>query len=165
MRKLLTIVLLLILAATGARAENIIGTPPSDNWNKVQSLSAGVNLTIELKHKQEIIGEFVHLDENAIVINELGRERIYPKDSVARVKLMRPGSRARNAAIVGGIFFGAGFGLGYASAANIADQNTMRSAERAQVGAAAGGLIGGIAAAIALAHHPGTQNEVIYRAR
>jgi hypothetical protein len=165
MRKPIAMILLLILAASNTWAASFVGTPPPGNWNKVQSLPQGADLTIEMKHKQEITGEFIRLDNDSIVIRELDRERIYPKDSVVRVKLMRPGSRARKAGILGGLLFGAGFGIGYAGASYALDYDNAPAAERAKFGAIVGALAGGAGAAIALMHLPEPHGELIYRAR
>jgi hypothetical protein len=165
MRKAFAVALLFLMMITHVWAESLEIAPPSGNWNKVRSLPQNTNITIELKYGDEISGEFIRLTEDSILLKEYAREKTYPKDAVAKVKWMRPGSRARNAAIIGGIFFGIGFGLGYASAAYVADQNDMPAGERAAVGAGVGGLLGGAAAAISLVHRPGPRGEVIYRAR
>jgi hypothetical protein len=165
MRKAFAVALLFLMMISHSWADSFEVAPPPENWNKVQSLPLSTNITIELKHGGEISGEFIRLTEDSILLKEYAREKTYPKNAVARVTWMRPGSRARNAAIIGGIFFGIGFGLGYAAAPNIADQNNMPAGERASAGAAVGGLMGGAAAAISLAHRPSTRSEVIYRAR
>jgi hypothetical protein len=165
MRKAFAVVVLLLTMTSHAWADSFEVAPPPENWNKVQSLPPNTNITIELKHGGELSGEFMRLTEDSILINEYAREKTYPKNAVARVKWMQPGSRARNAAIIGGIVFGVGFGLGYAAAAYAADQNDMPAGERATVGAGVGGLFGGAAAAISLLHRPGLRGEVIYRAR
>ncbi len=85
--------------------------------------------------------------------------------AVAWVQWMRPGSRARKAAIRGGIFFGIGFGLGYATAAYAADQDHMSAGERVIVGAGVGGVLGGTVAAISMVRRPGLSGEVIYKAK
>ena len=164
MRK--AVALLFLMMISNAWADSFEVVPPPGNWNKVQSLPLNANITIELRLGGEISGEFIRLTEDSILLKEeYGREKTYLKDAVARVKWMRPGSRARNAAITGGIFFGIGFGLGYASAAYVADQNDMPAGERAAAGAGVGGLLGGAAAAISLVHRPGLRGEVIYKAR
>jgi hypothetical protein len=165
MRKAFAVALLFLMMISQAWADSFEVAPPPGNWNKIQSLPLNTNITIELKHGGEISGEFIRLTEDSILLKEYAREKTYPKDAVARVKWMRPGSRARNAAIIGGILFGIGFGLGYAGAAYAADQNHMPAGERAAVGAGVGGLLGGAAAAISLVHRPGLRGEVIYRAR
>ena len=165
MRKAFAVALLFLMMISHAWADSFEVAPPPENWNKVQSLPLNTNITIELKHGGEISGEFMRLTEDSILLKEYAREKTYPKDAVARVKWMRPGSRARNAAIIGGILFGIGFGLGYASAPYAADQNDMPAGERAAVGAGVGGLFGGAAAAISLVHRPGLRGEVIYKTR
>ena len=119
---------------------------------------------IELKHGGGISGEFMGLTEDFILLKEYAREKTYPKDAVAQVKWMRPGSRARNAAILGGIFLGIGFGLGYAGAPDLTDQNHPPAGERAAVAAGMGAGLG-VAAAIALVHRPGLRGEVIYKTK
>jgi hypothetical protein len=165
MRKILAVILFFLTTISHARANSFEVAPPPGNWNKVQSLPTNTNITIELKYGEEVSGEFVRLAEDSIVVKEFEREKVFPRHAVARIKWMKPGSRARNAAIIGGIFFGIGFGLGYAGAAYVADQNSMPAGERAAAGAAIGGLIGGAAAAISMAYHPGPRGEVIYKAR
>jgi hypothetical protein len=165
MQKIFVPALSFLIAVSSAWAESLVISPPSGNWNKVQGLPPNTNVTMELKQGEQINGEFIALTEDAITVKEFSREKTYPKAAVARILWMRPGSRARNAAIAGGIFFGLGFGLGYAGAAKIADQDSMPAGERASVGAAVGGLIGGAAAAIAAAHRPGPRGELIYQAR
>ena len=165
MRKILAVTLLFLRMISPAWAETFEVAPPPGNWNKVQSLPTNTNVNIELKHGEQVSGEFVRLTEDSIVVKEFEREKVFPRNAVALIKWMKPGSRARNAAIIGGIFFGIGFGLGYASAAYIADQNSMPAGERASAGAGVGGLFGGAAAAISLLHRPGLRGEVIYKAR
>jgi hypothetical protein len=165
MRKASAVALLLLMVISAARADSLELAPPPGNWNKVQSLPPNASIKVRLKHGTEIDGEFIRLTDNSILVMEYGREKNYPQNAVAWIQWMRPGSRARNAAIIGGIFFGIGFGLGYAAAAQIADQNSMPAGERAGAGAAIGGVLGGAAAAISLAHRPGPRGEVIYKAR
>ncbi len=165
MRKSLTSILLVFVMLSNAWAGSVEIQPPGGNWNKVQSLPARADITVELKRGGTISGEFVRLTEDSILLQEDGTERTYLKDLVARVQWMRPGSKAKVAGIAGGILFGIGFGLGYASAATIADQNSMPAGERAQVGAVMGAVFGGAAAAISLAHHPSPRSELVYRAR
>lgn len=165
MRKAFGVAWLFFMMTSHVFAGGFEAAPPPGNWNKVQILPLNTSITIELKHGAEISGEFMRLTEDSILVKEYARERIFPRDAVARIKWLKPGSRARNAAIAGGIFFGIGFGLGFASAAYVADQNYMASGERAAVGAGIGGLLGGAAAAISLLHRPGPGHEVIYRSR
>lgn len=165
MRKVFSVALFLLMTISHARANSVEVAQPPGNWNKVQSLPINTNITVELKYGDEVSGEFVRLAENSIVVREFEREKVFPRNAVALIKWMKPGSRVRNATIIGSIFFGIGFGLGYASAARAADQNDMPAGERVGVGAGVGGLLGGGAAAISLAHRPGLRGEVIYRAR
>jgi hypothetical protein len=165
MRKAIASILLVLIVVSTASAGNLEILPPSGNWNKVQSLPAKADITVELRHGGEVTGEFVRLTEDSVLLKEAGIEQNYRKEMVAKVLWLHPGSRAKRAGIVGGIFFGIGFGLGYASAATIADQNSMPAGERAAAGAAIGATIGGIAAAISLAHRPGPKSELVYRAR
>lgn len=165
MRKGFAIALLFSMMISHAWAENFEAAPPPENWNKVQSMPPNTNITLELKYGGEVSGEFIRLTEDSILINEYAREKIYPKNEVARVKWLRPGSRARNAAVIGGIVFGIGFGLGYAGATHAADRNDMPAGERAVVGVGVGGLLGGATAAFSLLHRPGLRGETIYRAR
>ncbi len=165
MQKAFGVSLLFLLIIPHLRAERLDFAPPSGNWNKVQSLPTKTNIAIELRYGEEVNGEFVRLAEDSIVVREYEREKVFPRNAVALIKRIKPGSRARNAAIAGGIFFGIGFGLGYAGGAYITDQNSMPAGERASVGAAMGGLMGGVAAAISAAHRPGPLGELIYRAK
>jgi hypothetical protein len=164
MRKAYAVALFLMMISC-AWADSIGVAPPPENWNKVQSLPLNANITINLKNGEEISGEFIGLTEASILLKEYAREKTYHKNVIVRIQWMRPGSRARNAAMMGGIFGGIGFGLGYAIAAYAADQDHMPTGERAAVGAGVGGVLGGAAAAISLAHSPGLRSEVIYRAR
>jgi hypothetical protein len=143
MRRAVAGALSFLMVISSAWADSYALAPPTGNWNKVQSLPLNTNITLVLKYGEEISGEFISLTEDSITVKELSREKTYPKTAVARIMWMRPGSRARNAAIAGGVLFGIGFGLGYAGAAQIADQNSMPAGERASVGAAFGGLMGG----------------------
>ena len=165
MQKAIASTLLVFMIISTAWAGNIEIPPPGGNWNKVQSLPAKAEVTIQLKRGGEITGEFIRLSEDSILLREAGIEQAYLKDLVAKVLWLHPGSRAKQAGIVGGIFFGIGFGLGYASAAYIADQNSMPAGERASAGAAIGAFIGGTAAAISLAHRPAPRGELVYRAK
>jgi len=165
MRKPPAVTLLFLMMISRAWADSFEVAPPPGNWNKVQSLPTNTNITMELKNGEKVSGEFVRLTEDSIVVTEFEREKVFARNAVALIKWMKPGSRARNAAIIGGIFFGIGFGLGYASAAYVADQNDMPAGERAAAGAGVGGLLGGAAAAISLVHRPGLRGEVIYKAR
>jgi hypothetical protein len=164
MRKTIVIALILFVTFSNAWAENLVVAPPG-NWNKVQSLPTNTKITIEMKYGEEVSGEFVRLAEDSIVVKEFEREKVFPRNAVALIKRMKPGSRARNAAISGGIFFGIGFGLGYAAAPGIADQDDLPGGERVSAGAGVGALIGGAAAAISLMHRPSARGEVIYKAR
>jgi hypothetical protein len=166
MRKTFTATMCLLLIAANVYSADFVGTPPAGNWNKVQSLSQGAALLIGFSHGVEMEGEFVRLAEDSILMRVYETERMYPKASIVRIKMMRrPGSRARNAAIVGGIFFGAGFGLGFAGGAWMTDRNSASARERVQAGAGVGAILGGVAGAITAAHRPGPRSEVIYRAR
>lgn len=163
MKRALVFTALFLAMISNARAENLTG--PAGNWNKVQNLPRSTNVVVLLKHAGEVDGEFIKLTEQSIVVKEFGREREYPKTEVAKVRWIKPGSRARNAAIIGGIGFGIGFGLGYAGGAKFTDRNEAPAGDRAVVGAAMGGFIGGVAAAISMAHRPGPRAETIYTAR
>ena len=165
MQKAVASTLLVFMIISTAWAGKIEIPPPGSNWNKVQSLPAKADVTIELQPGGEITGEFIRLTEDSILLKEAGMEQAYLKNMVAKVLWLHPGSRAKQAGIVGGIFFGIGFGLGYASAATIADQNSMPAGERASAGAALGAFIGGAAAAISLAHRPKPRSELVYRAK
>jgi hypothetical protein len=164
MKKAIVFALLFLTVISNAWAEDMVITPPG-NWNKVQSLSMNAKIIVKLKYAGEIDGEFIRLTQDSIVMKEFGREKAFPKNEVAKVQWMRPGSRARNAAIAGPIFFGIGFGLGYAAGPYIGDDDDMPSSERAKAGVGMGGIMGGVAAAIALAHRPGLRREVIYIAK
>jgi len=164
MKKAIVFASLFLAVISNAWAEDITIAPPG-NWNKVQSLPLDTHVIVDLKHAGEIDGEFIQLTEDSIVVKELGREKIFPKVEVARVQWKRPGSRVRYAAIMGPVFFGIGFGLGYAAAPKVGDDDTMSGSERAKVGAGVGGIMGGVAAAISLARNPGFRSEVIYRAK
>jgi hypothetical protein len=165
MQKAFGVALLFLMIIPHVRAEGLDVAPASGNWNKVQSLPTNTNISMELKFGETVDAQFVHLAEDSIIVKEFEREKVFPRNAVASIKWMKPGSRARNAAIAGGIFFGIGFGLGYAGGAYIADQNSMHAGERASVGAAMGGLMGGVAAAISAVHRPGPRGELIYRAK
>jgi hypothetical protein len=119
MKKTITAALLSLLILSNGWAQDVT-IAPAGNWNKVQDLPAKTNAIVELKHAGSVEGEFVRLTGDALVVKELERERTFPKDSVAAVRQMRPGSRAKKAAIAGGILFGIGFGLGYAAAPQLA---------------------------------------------
>jgi len=165
MRKAFAVALLLLMATSHAWADSLEIAPPPENWNKVQSLPPNANITIELKHGGKISGTFIRLTEDSILLTEYAREQTYPKNAIAQIKRMRPASPFRNAAIVGSVCFGIGFGLGYAAAAHAADQDHTSVGERAKVGAAIGGVFGGAMAATSLVLPAGVRNEVIYRAR
>jgi len=165
MHKPIVIAVLLLLVGSNSWAKDITTAIPPGNWNKVQGLSQDANISIELRNGLEIDGEFVGLSEDSIILKDYGTERRYPQKAVVKIKLMRPGSRTRNAAIVGGAVFGAGFGIGYAGAASMMDKNSATAGERAQIGALMGSLWGGVAAAIAAAHRPGPRGELIYLAK
>jgi len=154
MRKALAVTLLVLMMISHAWANSFEFAPPSGNWNKVQSLHTNTNITMDLKYGETVNGRFVRLAEDSIIVKEFEREKAIPRNAVKCIKWMKPGSRARNAMIVGGIFFGIGFGLGYAGGAYIEDLNSMPPGDRASVGAAVGGLIGGAAAAISAADQP-----------
>jgi hypothetical protein len=139
--------------------------PPQGNWNKVQSLNPGVNLTVHLKGGEIYIGEFVRLGGDSILMKVVDREREFPKSSVSRIGLMRQGSRRKNAAIAGGVVGAIGFGIGCAVAARAMDQNSASAGERMAIGVAMGGVWGGIAAAIAAAHKPGVHEEIVFQSR
>jgi hypothetical protein len=156
---------LLLILISSASAEDYVAAPPPGNWNKVNTLPINTNIVVELRNGIEINGKFVRSTEDSILVMEYEREKAYPKHAVARIQCMRAGSRTRNAAIAGGVFFGLGFGLGYAAAPNITDQNHPPSGERLKVAAGFGGFLGGAAAAISLAHRPAPRSEVIYKAR
>ena len=165
MGRAFTIALIFIAMASNVLADEFEVAPPVGNWNKVQGLLLNSNITIELKQGGKMDGAFMRLTEDSVYLKEYVREEAYAKADILRVYWMRPGSRARNAAILGGILFGIGFGVGYAAAPKAADQNNMPAGERAAAGAAIGGLLGGAAALISLAHRPGPRSEVIYRSR
>jgi hypothetical protein len=165
MQKTFAGALLFLLMIPHGWAQSLEVAPPSGNWNKVQSLPTNTNITLELKYGEEVNGEFVRLADDSIVVKEFEREKAFPKNAVALIKWMKPGSRARNAAIIGGISLGVGFGLGYVGASNLTDQNDPPAGERAMAGVFLGFLLGGEAAAIALAYRPGLRGGVIYKAR
>jgi hypothetical protein len=164
MKKAIVFASLFLIVISNAWAEDIT-IPPPGNWNKVQSLSMNTNIIVKLKYAGEVEGEFIRLTQDSIVMKEFGKEKTLPRNEVAKVQWMQPGSRVRNAAIVGPIFFGIGFGLGYAAGPYIGDDDNMPSSERAKAGVGIGGIMGGVAAAIALAHRPGLRREVIYSAK
>ena len=139
--------------------------PPQGNWNKEQSLTPGANLTVYLKGGVKYIGELLSLGGNSILIKDMNREREFPQSSVLRIGLMRQGSRAKNAAIAGGVVGAIGFGIGCAVAAGVIDQNSASAGEHLAIGGAMGGFWGGIAAAIAAAHKPGVHEEIIFQSR
>jgi hypothetical protein len=139
--------------------------PPQGNWNKIQSLIPGVNLTVYLKGGMRYMGEFVSLRGNSILIKDMNREREFPQSSVSRIGLMRKGSRRKNAAIAGGVVGVIGFGIGCAIAARAMDQNSASAGERMAFGVAMGGVWGGVAAGIAAAHKPGIQEEIVFQSR
>jgi len=165
MKKSIVFALLLLAIIPNAQAENNPTIAPPGNWNKVQTIPPNTSIIVEMRYAEVIEGEFIRLAGDSIIVKEFGREKTFPKSAVAKVKWMRPGSRARNAAIAGGIFFGIGFGLGFAAAPNVADRNNMPAGERVSTAAAVGGFVGGVAAAISLARHAGPHAEVIYRAK
>ncbi len=165
MRRACAFALLFLMIIPTAWAGSFEIAPPGGNWNKVQSIPQGSQLTVKLKFGETIEGDFVSLAEDTILLKVLDRDQTYPKDAVSEIRLMRQGSRLKNAAIAGGILFGVGFGLGYAGAAYIADQDSMPAGERAAAGAGIGAITGGVAAAIALAHRPALRSELIYQAR
>jgi hypothetical protein len=146
-------------------AADFVAAPPQGNWNKVQNLAQGANLTVHINGGTEYTGEFVSLGDNSIFIKDMGQEREFPKSSVSQIGLNRQGSRARNAAIVGGIVGAIGFGIGYASAARALDKNSASGGERAAIGGIFGGVWGGVAAAIAAAHKPGVHEEIIFQSK
>jgi hypothetical protein len=146
-------------------AAGIAVDPPHGNWNKVLSLEKGANVTVLLKGGVRYVGTFVSLGENSIIVNDGVREREFPKSSVLQIGLNHPGSRARNAAIAGGVVGAIGFGIGCAVAARALDKETASGGERMAIGGAMGGVWGGIAAAIAAAHKPGMREEKIYQSK
>jgi hypothetical protein len=148
-----------------AEAADFVADPPQENWNKVRSLTEGTNLAVQLKGGVRYIGEFVRLGDHSILIKDMDREREFPQSAVSRVSLMRQGSRAKNAAIVGGVVGSIFFGIGCAIAARATDQDKVSGGERMAIGGAMGGIWGGIAAAIAAAHKPGIHEEVIFKSR
>jgi hypothetical protein len=164
MKKIIVFASLFLAVISNAWAEGVPIAPPG-NWNKVQTLVPSTNIVVKLKHAGEIDGEFMRLNEDSIVVKEFGSEKIFPKNEVDQVQWKRPGSRVRHAAIMGPIFFGLGFGLGYAAAPKIGDDDNMSGSERAKAGVAIGGIIGGIAAGVSLARNPGSRSEVIYRSK
>ncbi len=156
---------LAVLLATNARATDSMGMPPTENWNKVESLRPGTDLSVDLKYGEAIDGKYVQLDSDSVLLRTDSTDRLIPKNAVSQISIVKPGSRVKNAAIAGGVFFGIGFAIGCAGAAYIADQNSATAGERVQAGSAFGGLFGGIAAAIASIRRPGLHREVIYRSR
>ncbi len=156
---------LISLMASNVWASDFAGTPPAGNWNKVQTLAQGTHLSVEEKNGLVLDVNFLRLTDDSLIVNEDGKERAIPKGRVSTVDLLQPSSRQKNAAIVGAIFFGAGFGIGCAAAAYIADENSATAGERVQAGALMGSVWGGIAAAIAALHRPGLHHEELYRAR
>jgi hypothetical protein len=158
-------VVLCLLFVLDVRAGSAEATPPLGNWNKVQSLAQGANLTVHLKNGVSFIGELLRLENNSIFIKDMDREHEFPKSSVSRIGLMRPGSRGKNAAIAGGIVGAIGFGVGCAVAARAMDKNSATGGERMAIGAAMGGVWGGIAAAIAAAHKPDSHEVAVYQSK
>jgi hypothetical protein len=165
MRYALALPLMLFVIFSNAQAGSLEILPPGGNWNKVQALPPNTEIEIEISNGERISGNFLRLTDDSILFEEFGREKACLKDAVVRVSLIRPGSRARNAAIAAGISFGAGFGLGYAAAARAADQDRMSAGQRAGIGAAVGALSAGAASLVFLARTPSPQKEVIYRHR
>jgi hypothetical protein len=131
-------VMLCFAIVLNAGAGASVVAPPQDNWNKVQNLKQDTNLTVDLKGGVRYIGEFVRLTDNSILIKDMDREREFPKSSVSRISLMRQGSRAKNAAIAGGVVGAIFFGIGCAVAARATDQDKASGGERIAIGSAMG---------------------------
>jgi hypothetical protein len=159
------LVIALWLATANAWAANFAAGPPPGNWAKVAALAKDTQIAMSLKRGDKIEGSFVRLEEEQILLNDNGRERQYPKSSIAEISLLKQGSRKKNAAIAGRALFAVGFAAGYAIAPQVADVNEMPAGERAGVGAAFGAVWGGIAAGFAALHRPGVQETVIYKSR
>lgn len=140
-------------------------------WEKVASLEPGTEMDVTLASGDEIRGAYVRLEEDAIVLNVQGRERITPRAQIARIE--RTGTardRLRDGSLLGaaaGAAAGMGAVYGYHRSVNGPGSRWSPWREENLGLMIAGGVVGaGIGAVLgAVVDSRVVRQEVLYRAR
>jgi hypothetical protein len=134
------------------------------SWDSLQSMQAGTKCRICLRSNKTVNGMFQQwTPERLILSSSKGKLVECLRNDVSSVALLTPANKKKRALWGSMIGFGIGFPIGYASAAYVADQNSMPAGERAGAGAGIGALFAGIAVGVSLIG--GEHETVVYRAK
>lgn len=149
--KTLLLGLWLVLLTPPAMAQSV--TP---NWDALQTLKPGANLTIKTKAGRKLKGKFKRFAAESVTLEDrkvAGQEIEVARADIAEIRKKSGARMASYAAVFGGLGFAGGYGIGYGIG------EAKRSRYRVEYPMAVMGA--GIGAAIGA--FIGSRGEVIYK--